>query len=413
MKCVLVLASGAEWESAALAGLNSAPNLIVLKRCVDVSDLMAAATTGQADVSVVSMEAPGLDIAAVDHLKRHRVSVVGVHSRTVEDGSPGHKIGIERQLSAGNIDGLVELISGIGREVEDDPADFALDEVEYDAAHVNMGRVIVCWGAYGSPGRTTVAIGLAAELAKRQVRTILLDADPWGGSIAQHLGVLDEVSGVLAASRLGASGDLAGRFPSVQRGLSDHLSVITGIPRPDRWQEVRAGSIEHMCEIGRRTSHMVVDTGFSIEDDNPLDMGSRPTRNSMTLGALGCADEIVVVGSADPVGLTRLARGLIDLSDATADVPVRVVINRMRPSLGWSEREISDMVEGFARVTSIHFLPDDRASVDEALVAGTTWPDGPLSRSLATLTDALAPESVPMTRRRRLRKRTAGTARRP
>ncbi len=59
MKCVLVLASGAEWESAALGALNGAPGLVVLKRCVDVSDLMAAATTGQADVAVVAMEAPG------------------------------------------------------------------------------------------------------------------------------------------------------------------------------------------------------------------------------------------------------------------------------------------------------------------------------------------------------------------
>ncbi len=157
---------------------------------------------------------------------------------------------------------------------------------------------------------------------------------------------------------------------------------------------------------------MVVDTGFSIEDDNPLDLGSRPTRNSMTLGALGCADEIVVVGGADPVGLTRLARGLMDLSDLTDNVPVRVVINRMRPSLGWSDTEISHMVGGFARVSSIHFLPEDRASVDDALVAGTTLPDGPLARALATLTDALAPESVPTTRRRGLRKRTAGTSRR-
>ena len=57
----------------------------------------------------------------------------------------------------------------------------------------------------------------------------------------------------------------------------------------------------------------------------------------MTLAALDAADEIVVVGSADPVGLSRLARGLVELRERTAGAPVRVVVNRMRPTLGWSE----------------------------------------------------------------------------
>ena len=44
----------------------------------------------------------------------------------------------------------------------------------------------------------------------------------------------------------------------------------------------------------------------------------------------------------------------------------------MRPSLGWSEREIAGMVAGFARTAELHFLPDDQATVDRALVAGRT-----------------------------------------
>jgi hypothetical protein len=51
-------------------------------------------------------------------------------------------------------------------------------------------------------------------------------------------------------------------------------------------------------------------------------------------------------------------------------VPVRVVVNRMRPTLGWSERDIVGMVEGYARPVGVHFLPEDREAVDRALVAG-------------------------------------------
>jgi hypothetical protein len=66
---VLIVASGAAWEPAALRLLADHPRIVVLKRCVDVDDLLAAATAGQADVAVVGLDAPGLDRAAVDHLR--------------------------------------------------------------------------------------------------------------------------------------------------------------------------------------------------------------------------------------------------------------------------------------------------------------------------------------------------------
>ena len=40
MICVLVLAAGEAWESPALADLEGHPGVVVLKRCVDVDDLM-------------------------------------------------------------------------------------------------------------------------------------------------------------------------------------------------------------------------------------------------------------------------------------------------------------------------------------------------------------------------------------
>src|SRR5690606_11947863 len=90
----------------------------------------------------------------------------------------------------------------------------------------------------------------------------------------------------------------------------------------------------------------------------------------LTLEALEVADEVVVVGAADPVGLARLARALVELREEWDDTPVRVVVNRMRPSLGWSRSDVAGMVEGFARVRTLHFLPEDRVAVDRALVAG-------------------------------------------
>jgi MinD-like ATPase involved in chromosome partitioning or flagellar assembly len=413
--CVLVLASGADWESAALVAIGNAPDLVLLKRCVDVSDLMAAATTGQADIAVVALESPGLDAVSVDHLRRHRVRVIAVDSTApgVSDDASARRIGIAVQVVAAEVGRLADIVASDADTSAVEQSDAAVAESSPVDAElpVAAGRVIACWGAQGAPGRTTVALGIAVELSRRQHSTILVDADPWGGSVAQQLGVLDQVSGVLAVARLTASGQLSERFASVQRRLDQNLTVITGLPRPDRWSEVRSGSIEHLCELGQRLGDVVVDTGFSIEEESPFDVGSRPGRNSMTLAALGCADEICVVGSADPVGLARLVRALTDLREFTGGRPVRVVVNRMRPSLGWSEKEISGTIEGFARVRSIHFLPEDRLCVDQALVAGGTFPEGPLTRAMSGIVDSLYPETVGTADRGRFRRRTTGKAR--
>ncbi len=264
------------------------------------------------------------------------------------------------------------------------------------------GRVWAVWGAAGSPGRTTVACGLAAELSRRGHPTLLVDVDPYGGTVAHQLGILDEVSGLLSAARVEAAGRLPELVATVQRAVDSRLTVVTGLPRADRWREVRGDTVEHLVSLGRERGDVVLDTGFCLEEDPTHDYG-RAARNELTLTALDVADEIVVVGSADPVGLARLARGLVDLRSIVESTPVRVVVNRMRPSLGWSEREVTAMISGFLRPASVHFVPDDQAAADRALVAGRTLVesgDSALARALGQVADALRPRTAGTSHRR-------------
>ena len=380
---VLLAAGGQAWEADALQMLNGGPTL-VLKRCVDLADLLASAATGQADVAVVAGDLPGLDADAVMHLLRNDVRCVAV-GRDVGDLA---RIGVVGVVPEDDLTELTEVVSSAGtRELVVDPA----PGTELSAEPTGSpGRVVAVHGPAGAPGRTTLAIGLAAEHAHLGEPTVLVDADPHGGAVAQHLGVLDEVSGLLAAARLVNSGSLdAAAFARCRRVVAEDLEVLTGLPRPDRWVEARPGVLDAVLDRACEVGDVVVDTGFSLEDD--ADLGRNIARNQLTLDAVAAAHHVVVVGSAEPTGLARLARTLVELRDATHQ-PVTVVVNRMRDSLGWSRRDIVGMVEGYIRPAGVLFLPEDRATTDTALVAGKSvveLGDSPLRRAIAEVHDAV------------------------
>src|SRR4051794_23114913 len=380
---VLLAAGGESWEAAALRLLDG-DGMVVLKRCVDLADLLASAATGQADVAVVSGDLGGLDADAVMQLLRDDVRCVAVGG----DADALARIGVVAVVAAAQLSDLSETVSSAGARalvVEPDP----LPAPSPDPVTAR-GRVIAVHGPAGAPGRTTLAIGLAAEHAQRGHPSVLVDADPHGGAVAQHLGVLDEVSGLLAAARLVNAGSLETEsFARCRRVVSDHFEVLTGLPRPDRWVEARPGVLDAVLDRAAEVGDVVVDTGFSLEDD--ADLGPPLSRNQLTLDAVATADEVVVVGSAEPTGLARLARTLVELRDSTP-APVRVVVNRMRDSLGWSRRDIVGMVEGYVRATGVHFLPEDRATTDKALVAGKSvveLGDSALRKALAEVHDAV------------------------
>jgi MinD-like ATPase involved in chromosome partitioning or flagellar assembly len=406
--CVLVVGAGAAWESAALSALAARPGIVVLKRCMDVTDLLANAAAGQAQVALVSLDAPGLDAPALAHLARHRVRPVAVGA-TGREGvlQRARQLGIPAVVDDRQLDRLADAVLAAGSEEPTRPRPAAVPAVEAE-----QGKAVAVWGPTGAPGRTTVALGVAGELARRGADPLVLDVDPWGGAVAQHLGVLDEVSGLLACARLSGSTELAGRYAGLQRRVAG-LRVVTGLPRADRWVEVRPGTIEELVDLGRQQGHVVLDTGFCLEDDPAADYAGRAGRNAMTLTALAQADTVVVVGSADPVGLSRLARGLTELGEVTGGGSVHVVVNRWRPRLGWAQADVAQLVSGFGDLAGLHFVPEDRDTADRALLTGRTLAEvgeSPLSRAMASLVDDLFPGAAqPPLRRSLRRRRTAGT----
>ncbi len=406
---VLVAVGGASFEAELLDALDK-PSFQVVRRCVDVPDLLTAADLQTAQVAVVSAHLRSLDRSVVARLHDDGVTVVGATAETSSaDEAALRRLGVQLFVSPDDVATLAEILesaaSGSAGQDQSTYDDTAAEPPALNAPTV-VGRLIAVWGGAGAPGRSVVAMGLSAELARRRLDTILVDADVYGGASAALLGLIDESSGLLAAARAANVGTLD--LPTLAhhaRTVSPHLRVLTGLPRADRWTELKPALIREVLATCRAlAAFTVVDCGFSLETDEEIsyDVGA-PRRNGATLEVLQEADLVVVVGAADPLGLGRLIRALHELSTAVPAVTAHVVINRVRDTLGWSEADITATVTRATGLDGISTLPEDRHACDKAMVHGRTLseaaPDARLTRSLGALAAQLA--GLPDSARRR------------
>jgi Flp pilus assembly CpaE family ATPase len=214
-------------------------------------------------------------------------------------------------------------------------------------------------------------------MARLGVPALLVDADTHGGAVATHLGLLDDVSGIVLACRQADAGTLdAAGLASAARAVDSHLRVLTGIPHSGRWAELRPAALGRLWEACRMTPGVtVVDTGFGLECDEELLHDTRsPRRHAATLTAVTAADAIIAVGSGDPVGIERLITGLGDLRRVAPDAPVHVVVTRVRRRvLGRDpEGQIREALRVHAGITAVTCVPDDGAAYDAGLREGRT-----------------------------------------
>ncbi|MGN6199523.1 AAA family ATPase [Humibacter sp.] len=278
----------------------------------------------------------------------------------------------------------------------------------------DASRVIAVWGPAGAPGRTSVAIAIAAELAALGHSVALADADPYGGATAPALGLLDEAPGFAAACRLAASDSLthdelvrvAQRYAS-PRGA---FWVLTGIGRATRWPELTSERVERVLAQCRSwVDYTVVDVGFNLETDEEItsDMFA-PRRNAATLAALHGADDVIAVGLADPVGLSRFLRSFGDLVEAAPESPPHVLVNRVRASAVGANpfAQVASTLLRFGGLEPAALIPDDPAGFDLAVLTGRTLrdasPKSPARAAVRRFVEReLAPEPEPQHGRRR------------
>jgi MinD-like ATPase involved in chromosome partitioning or flagellar assembly len=446
---VLIAADGAIWEAALVLALDAAEHgVTVVRRCVDVVDVLAVAGSGQVQAALLAAELPRLDPDAIDRLIAAGVMPVGVIARgddpaevrlrtigvahvVASDADPKVIASILEQAVASGPAGSTGLAGLAGVAGVDWPTGAATTRsgqtrgfsttgaltanvtkapADIGDEPVRRGAVVAVWGPAGAPGRTTVAVALADELARLGQASLLIDADVYGGVIAAALGLLDESAGLAAACRQAAATrlDPAGLAPICWQ-VRSNLRVLTGIPRAERWPELRPSALSSVLSAGRGLADfVVVDCGFCLESDEELSFDTAaPRRNGATLAILDAADLIIIVGAADPIGLQRLARGLTELGDAEITATSWVVLNRVRGAVvpGDLGVELGQALQRFTGRAAAALLPLDQDAVDVATAEGKTLaearPGSPLRRSLVELAAAVAGVEVPRRRHRR------------
>ena len=341
----------------------------VLARCGSAAELAARLAGIRPDVAVVSAASRYLDdqlVAACDAVGVRIVALVG----SAAERRHASDIGLHEVVDAGAAWSQLQPMLA-GPSVSVSPS---------DATPVDQGYAIAVWGPAGSPGRTTLAISVAAELAAAGFSVALADVDTQCGSIAPALGLLDEAPGFAAACRLAGAQSLSRvELERIgQRYLSPHggFWVLTGIGRPSRWPELSADRVvATIRECRRWVDYVVLDTGFSLENDEEISSDLfAPRRNAATIAALREADHVIAVGVGDPVGLSRFLRAHVDLIEMLETDRVSVVMNKIRASaIGLNPSgQVAQTLQRFGGITASALVPHDLAALDAAVLSGKT-----------------------------------------
>ena len=402
MTSVLLALAGAAWEPALVAALPVGTGLRVARRCVDLDDLVVAGTAGAAPAALVAGGLPRLDRDSLARLAAAGVAVVGVAAddddqrrlallgaarvvrldpkdpvataalvaRAVGDALEGGPV----QGGRGYAHAAVRP-SGEPAEGTTGPATAGPSRPAPGAGESPGGAVIAVWGPAGAPGRTSVAVCLADEVARAGHEVLLVDADTHAASVAALLGLPDDLPGLAAACRAAGSGRLdPDGLAALALPAAARWRVLTGLPRADRWPELRPAAMSAVLEVARATAEVVVvDVGPSLatDDEAAVDVMA-PRRDGAALAAMDAADRVVAVAAAEPVGLLRFVPALAAVRQDWPTTPLHVVANRVRrtacgPAPG---RGVAGLLSRHAGVDDAVLVPDDRPAFDAAVLAG-------------------------------------------
>ena len=227
-------------------------------------------------------------------------------------------------------------------------------------------------GAIDGVGVTEVSVSLARSLST-SLETILVDLDPIWPSIAPRLDLPLHPNLRTAVDRVLHD---SGRIQSVMHELGP-LSVVGGLA-----DHGSAGPISH-TEIA-----MLLDVLGSMAEVLVADLGSLGNAYGAVISRFG---SIALVGTGDPVGITRLLRSVDRIGGLVDEDRLVVVVNKTVGSR-YHESEVRAEISSAYPALPVVLMPFD-TRVSEAMWEGSLADRGRFARSVKRMSQVIE-ESV-------------------
>lgn len=397
---LVTLAGNPDREAEVAAVLASHAGADLLMRCMDRVELLAAMRGGGID-AIVSVGAPEwFDASSAEEAARGNLPVVGV----VGDASEADRLG---RLGASLLPSDATAEEIVARCLSSEPELPTTRPSSQPAAP--DGRLIAVWGPKGAPGRSSLAMELAYEIAAAEDATLLIDGDPFGGDLLQMLGIVEEVPSVVWAASMAAKDELdAARLElDLRRSSARGPVVLPGLPRAELWPDISEFGWRQLLTVARSSfSSTICDSGFSLEGVDASHVANGAERNRMTRVALAEADRVVAVCRSDPVGIKNFLWAFEDLVRVIDPEKVRIVANRVARG---DERVVGELIRKHLGKRPVAYVPDDPTAFATAVRVGKTLREISPGGAVPTAMRALCASLGAPVMRRGLMTRLAGS----
>jgi MinD-like ATPase involved in chromosome partitioning or flagellar assembly len=243
-------------------------------------------------------------------------------------------------------------------------------------------NVTAIWGPAGSPGKSTVAVNLATEMALAGKRVLLIDLDTLSPSLALSLGLVATPAGLSACLRLAEQNRLTHdeyKRLTITISLGRYeLAFMPGLSSPHRWPEVTSERFEKLIyDLKGEIDYVVVDlpqaTTFKSSIFHPSRIAeSEFSRDTLLKSVLTKASKVILLAGSDPVAASRFLVAKEFIDELGPGLNPFLVVNRFRTNaLGKAARnELEDTFLSLANLRVDVFIPEDRENLDKAMLNG-------------------------------------------
>jgi MinD-like ATPase involved in chromosome partitioning or flagellar assembly len=322
-----------ELEQRLRPAFDAADDVVVVAQCLAADQLVQAVESGQVDAVVVSWSLHRLSAAALAQLDRSGLPVVLLvpdprdqrwRSRRGSVMALGADDATIRQALVAARRGEHFIYTNNLSRPRPTPQPVILKDVDAPARPA-CGVIAVAGGA-GSPGRTTLAINLAAALGMA-APTVLLEADLCAPTVAAFLD-RDPSRNVctLAHAVREDTHAWAAALADELQPLTSHspmAAVLCGPPKREMRTSIASAFSERLvAELARQYRYVVIDVG-----PDWLGTDSAATNHRAVLAS---AQQVLLVSAADLVGLWH-ARTALDQLERQVGIErqnVQLVLNR-------------------------------------------------------------------------------------